>query len=56
MFIAEVMNVLADEAYMDTDTGKFDLERAGLLSYSHGAYYEQGAKIGTFGFSVRKKK
>lgn len=56
MFIAEVVNVLADEAYMDSETGKFDLERAGLLSYSHGAYYAQGPRLGTFGFSVRKKK
>ena len=56
MFIAEVMNVLADEEYMDPETGKFDLERAGLLSYSHGAYYAQGPRLGTFGFSVRKKK
>lgn len=56
MFIAEVVNVLADEEYMDSETGKFDLERAGLLSYTHGAYYAQGPRLGTFGFSVRKKK
>lgn len=56
MFIAEVVNVLADESYLDPVSGKFDLERAGLMSYSHGAYYAQGSKIGTFGFSVKKKK
>ena len=56
MFIAEVVNVLADEAYLDPVTGRFDLESAGLVSYSHGAYYAQGPKIGTFGFSVKKKK
>lgn len=56
MFIAEVVNVLADESYLDPESGKFDLERAGLMSYSHGAYYAQGPKIGTFGFSVKKKK
>lgn len=55
MFIAEVVNVLADEAYLDLATGKFDLERAGLMSYSHGGYYAQGGKLGTFGFSVKKK-
>ena len=56
MFIAEVVNVLADERYMDAETGKFDLERAGLMSYSHGAYYGQGERLGTFGYSVKKKK
>lgn len=56
MFIAEVVDVLADEKYLDPETGRFDLERAGLMSYSHGAYYAQGDKLGTFGFSVKKKK
>ncbi len=40
---------------MDAETGKFRLEDAGLMSYSHGAYYTQGDKLGTFGFSVKKK-
>jgi len=56
MFIAEVVNVLADEHYMEAGTGRFDLESAGLMSYSHGAYYAQGKRLGTFGFSVKKKK
>lgn len=56
MFIAEVVNVLADDRYMDPETGRFHLERAGLLNYSHGAYYAQGPQLGTFGFSVKKKK
>lgn len=55
MFIAEVLSLLADEKYIDTSTGKFDLERAGLLAYSHGGYFPLGNKIGHFGFSVRKK-
>ena len=55
MFIAEVVNVLADESYFEED-GRFDLRRAGLMSYSHGAYYAQGEQLGTFGFSVKKKK
>ena len=55
MFVAEVLNVLADEQYFD-ETGKFDLEKAQLISYSHGAYYSLGLRLGTFGFSVRKKK
>lgn len=56
LFIAEVLNVLADDRYMDAKTGKFELEKAGLMSYSHGAYFAQGNKLGTFGFSVKKIK
>lgn len=56
LFIAEVLNVLADDRYMDKETGKFELEKAGLIHYSHGAYFAQGEKLGTFGFSVKKTK
>ena len=56
MFLAEVVNVLADEKYLDPETGAFDLGRAGLINYSHGAYYMQGDKIGKFGWTVQKKK
>ena len=56
MFIADVVNVLADEAYIDPETGAFDLGKADLLSYSHGNYYTTGEHIGKFGFSVKKKK
>jgi len=55
MFMAKIVNVLAYERYMDAETGKFRLEDAGLMSYSHGAYYTHGDKLGTFGFSVKKK-
>ena len=55
MFVADVLNVLADESLMDPDTGAFDLASAGLLNYSHGPYFEQGAPIGRFGWSVKKK-
>ena len=56
MFVADVVNVLADESLIDGSTGKFELERAGLLSYNHGGYFGQGEYLGHFGFSVRKKK
>ncbi len=55
MFIANVVAVLADERYMD-NKGKFDLNKAGLISYSHGEYYTLGSRIGKFGYSVKKKK
>ncbi|MBP3482074.1 MAG: flavin reductase family protein [Alistipes sp.] len=55
MFIAEVVNVLVDERVIDDETGKFELERAGLLAYSHGEYFALGKALGHFGWSVRKK-
>lgn len=55
MFLAEVLGVLADESYIDPSTGRFALEDARLITYSHGHYYAQGAPLGHFGFSVRKK-
>lgn len=56
MFIAEVVNVLADDRYIDPATGAFDLAASGLMAYSHGGYYALGPKLGKFGFSVQKKK
>lgn len=56
MFLADVVNVLADEKYIDKETGKFNLVHADLISYIHGEYFSTGDKIGGFGWSVRKKK
>ncbi len=56
MFIADVVNVLADDRFINPESGKFDLQKAGLLSYAHGAYYALGDYLGHFGFSIRKKK
>lgn len=56
MFIADVVGVQADESLIDAQTGAFDLGAAGLISYSHGAYYAAGKKLGRFGFSVKKKQ
>lgn len=56
MFIAEVVNVQADDKYIDPETGAFDMEKANLLVYAHGKYYELGNFIGKFGWSVQKKK
>ena len=54
MFIAEVLSVHVSEEYMD-EKGKFDLALARPMVYSHGEYYGTGDKLGTFGYSVRKK-
>ena len=56
MFIADVVNVLVDEEYINPETGKLELERADMIAYSHGEYFRLGKAIGHFGWSVRKKK
>jgi flavin reductase (DIM6/NTAB) family NADH-FMN oxidoreductase RutF len=56
MFIAEVVNILADDQYIHPVTGTFDMEKARLLAYSHGKYYGLAELIGKFGWSVQKKK
>lgn len=56
MFIADVVNVKADDRYIDETTGKFELEKSKPIAYSHGQYYKLGNKIGGFGWTVKKKK
>lgn len=53
MFLAEVVSVHVDDKYMD-EKGKFHLEQAEPIVYSHGAYLETGKQLGTFGYSVKK--
>ena len=55
MFIAEVVGVEADERYIDPATGRFSLDKASPIVYSHGEYYTLGRLIGHFGWSVKKK-
>lgn len=55
MFLARVEAVQADKDYMDAD-GRFRLNDAGLIAYSHGEYLELEKKKGSFGYSVKKKK
>ncbi|NBH31986.1 flavin reductase family protein [Clostridiaceae bacterium] len=54
LFLAEVAGVSVDERYLD-QKGKFCLNASGLVAYSHGEYYALGEKLGSFGYSVRKK-
>ncbi len=54
MFLANVTTVHADEAYLN-EQNKFELNNTGLLAYSHGEYLGLGKKLGTFGYSIRKK-
>ncbi|MFI3213563.1 MAG: flavin reductase family protein [Eubacteriales bacterium] len=53
MFLAEVVAVHADEAYMD-EKNKFHLSHAKPITYSHGSYFTMGKEIGGFGYSVKK--
>ena len=55
MFIADIVAVTVDDSVIDEE-GKLRMEKAGLMACAHGTYFELGKKIGTFGFSVRKKK
>ncbi|MBK5195356.1 MAG: flavin reductase family protein [Proteiniphilum sp.] len=56
MFISEVVNVKAEEQFLHPETGRFDMQKARLLAYSHGYYYGLGKQIGKFGWTVQKKK
>ena len=55
MFLAEVVAVQVDADYIDPATGRFCLERACPIVYSHGEYFALGEALGHFGWSVRKK-
>ncbi|MCR5468301.1 MAG: flavin reductase family protein [Lachnospiraceae bacterium] len=55
MFIARVVAVSVDKRYMD-EKGRFDLNGSGLVAYSHGEYLKLGKCLGTFGYSVKKRK
>ena len=54
-FIADILAVRVDPDLVD-EKGKLDMEKADLISYAHGHYYEQGPCLGHFGYSIRKKK
>ena len=55
MFMANIVAINVDEELFDKE-GKMHFEKAGLIAYAHGEYYELGKKIGRFGFSTDKKK
>lgn len=53
MFLAEVVAVHVDDAYMD-EQGRFHLDESHPICYSHGKYFGLGQMLGTFGYSVKK--
>ncbi len=52
MFVAEVVSVSVDAAYLD-GKGCFHLDEASPICYSHGRYYTLGKAVGKFGYSVK---
>ncbi len=55
MFLADVVSVSVDAAYLD-EKGRFHLDEASPICYSHGRYFTLGEAVGKFGYSVDKKK
>lgn len=55
MFMADIVAVYADDTLLD-EKGKLHMAKAGLCAYAHGEYFALGKRIGTFGFSAKKKK
>ena len=55
MFIADITAINVDESLLGED-GKLHLERAKLSAFAHGEYFELGKKLGSFGYSVKKKR
>ena len=55
MFLAEVLAVHAQQDYIDKNN-KFQLNKAKPIVYSHGEYLGTGKSLGTFGYSVKKRK
>ena len=55
MFMAKILSVDVDDKYIN-DKGSFDISKCHLIAYANGSYFALGKKLGTFGYSVRKKK
>lgn len=55
MFLAEVLAVHVQQEYIDKNN-KFQLNKAKPIVYSHGEYLGTGKSLGTFGYSVKKRK
>lgn len=56
LFLAEITSVQVEENLID-EKGKIHFEKANLICYSHGEYFGITKEaLGSFGFSVRKKK
>ena len=55
LFLADVLAVHVEEELVD-DHGRLRMDQCHLAAYAHGDYFALGKKVGSFGFSVRKKR
>lgn len=55
MFLCDIVAVDVEESLLD-EKGKLRMEKCNLIAYSHGDYMALGKKLGSFGYSVRKKR
>ena len=55
VFIADILGISCDDSIIDSD-GRIRLDKADLMAYAHGEYFALGEKLGSFGFSAKKKK
>lgn len=55
MFLADIVAVNVSTDLINQD-GKLMLDKANLLGFAHGEYFELGKVVGNFGYSVKKKK
>lgn len=55
MFVGRILQVSVEESLLN-ERGGLDLNRAGLIAYSHGEYQALGETLGRFGFSVKKEQ
>lgn len=56
LFLLDVVNVKVDESLIEAN-GKISFNKANLICYNHGEYYGLNAKaLGSFGYSIKKKK
>ncbi len=56
MFLAEVTNIQVNNNLISEKNGKLNLLDSSLIAYVHGNYCVMGKRIGTFGYSVAKRK
>ena len=55
MFVSDIISVDVDDRYID-ERGRLRIEKCALAAYAHGSYFALGKKIGSFGYSVKKKR
>ncbi len=55
LFLAKVTGIQVEEGLIDR-SGRLNLEKADLISYVHGQYRTLGEAVGSFGFSVKKRR